>query len=353
MKFIYIILAVALFYVGSIVLLMNLSSVSNLQTVELNGEVHVVPSNIFHSQGFRNQMSAELSRAKTAITDSEILQAKRQAALGGIKSYADFHYSMMGNMIQQLLVVASFTVKAGEKLGADFNDNPKVKAFLTQTQRRLTQQVFSPLTQMNPQEQTKLYQHLDQSRTSLMSLVHNQLQKESLFKVSSTYLPKYKHDFEINKHGLKLGVSAVVGGALMFRVIRKRIVKSIEAVSVKIMGKIIAKFAAKQGVKTGGRFATIGAGALTAGAACAWGGPLALLCGTGGAVIGFLTTEYVFNELDELITRDDFESNLNDHVNTIFNELVAELSSDLDQLEKIMLSHNKPRQGKVYLKDYL
>ena len=352
MKIIYTLFAIALLYVGSVVLLMNLSSVSNLKTVEINGEVHVVPSDIFHAQGFRDEMSVELARARDAVRSSELLHAKREASLAGVKRYADFHYSMMGNMIQQVIAVATLAAKAGEQLGAGFQENPKVKTFLTQTQERLTQQVFSPLIEMDDQEQVHLYRELEQSQASLMSLIYKRVHQESIIKVSAEYLPTDQHDFQMNKHGLKFGASAVMGAAFMFRAIRKRLAKSIESLSIKIMGKIITKVATKQGIKTGGRLAAVGTTAVSAGVACAWGGPLALLCGTGGAIVGFLTTEFVFNELDELITRDDFEEELTAQVDLIFNELVATLSSNLDQLEEAMLSQNQPQREKVYLKSY-
>ena len=353
MKFFYVLLAVVLLYLGALGLLMNISSVSNLRTLEINGQVHVVPVNVLHAKKFKEQMKLELTRIRNSLTHSEILETKRRLAHAGIKSYADYHYSMMGNLTQQMLMVASLAVKAGKSLGSDFKNHPKVQAFLNQTQARLTTQVFSPLTQMNEQEQEQLYQQLSESRTSLMNLIHHQVQQQSLLTIPSRVLPKYKHEFTINKQVFKFSASATVGAALMFKSIRKRLIKSIEVTSMKLMGKIVSKFMAKQGVKTGSRLAAAGTGAVSAGAACSWGGPLMLLCGTGGAIVGFFATEFVFNKLDELITRDDFEHDLNQQVDGVFHELITELSSDIDQFEKIMLSHNTPQQEKVYLKDYL
>jgi hypothetical protein len=100
---------------------------------------------------------------------------------------------------------------------------------------------------------------------------------------------------------IRVGVSGAVfaGGAL-----------SVKAASMLIAKKLGAKIAIKAAAKAGAKWAVVATGAGGGALACSWAGPVAAICGAGGAVVAWVATDVAVIKLDELMTRDEFEANL-------------------------------------------
>lgn len=95
------------------------------------------------------------------------------------------------------------------------------------------------------------------------------------------------------------GPVAVVGGAA-----------SVKLGSKVVASKIMAKVGTKVAAKAGAKWATVASGAGVSAAACAWSGPFAALCATGGAVLTWVGVDYGMVQLDEHLNRAEFEANL-------------------------------------------
>jgi len=74
--------------------------------------------------------------------------------------------------------------------------------------------------------------------------------------------------------------------------------------------KLGTKLAAKVAAKTGTKWIAAAGGAGTGAAFCAWAGPGAAGCAVAGAVITWVGVDLAMIELDEYVTRDDFEHDL-------------------------------------------
>lgn len=92
---------------------------------------------------------------------------------------------------------------------------------------------------------------------------------------------------------------------------------AIGALSLKTLTKGFAKklgtkLAAKVAAKTGTKWIAAAGGAGTGAAFCAWAGPGAAGCAVAGAVITWVGVDLAMIELDEYVTRDDFERDLSE-----------------------------------------
>ncbi|SPJ29423.1 hypothetical protein [Falsiruegeria mediterranea] len=74
--------------------------------------------------------------------------------------------------------------------------------------------------------------------------------------------------------------------------------------------KLAIKLAAKVGTKTGMKWAATVTGGAASSAACSWTGPGAVACAVVGAAITWVVTDVAMINLDEYVTRDDFERDL-------------------------------------------
>ncbi|MCO4840995.1 MAG: hypothetical protein KC447_13000 [Rhodobacteraceae bacterium] len=101
-----------------------------------------------------------------------------------------------------------------------------------------------------------------------------------------------------NRMKYTAGTVALVGGGTL---------KVLTTVFAK---KLAIKLAAKVGTKTGMKWSAAAAGGTASTAACALTGPVAAVCGVGGAAIMWVATDVAMIKLDEYITRDDFERDL-------------------------------------------
>lgn len=91
---------------------------------------------------------------------------------------------------------------------------------------------------------------------------------------------------------------ALVGGA------------TLKAFTTAFAKKLSIKLAAKVGTKTGMKWAAAGTGAAASAGACSWAGLGAAACAVVGAAIAWVATDVAMINLDEYVTRDDFERDL-------------------------------------------
>ncbi|WP_334063339.1 hypothetical protein [Limimaricola cinnabarinus] len=113
---------------------------------------------------------------------------------------------------------------------------------------------------------------------------------------------------------------------------------AIGALSLKTLTKGFAKklgtkLAAKVAAKTGSKWIAAAGGAGTGAAVCAWAGPGAAGCAVAGAVVTWIGVDLAMIELDEYVTRDDFERDLSELIDFQKEETRQALEEMLDLKE--------------------
>ena len=95
--------------------------------------------------------------------------------------------------------------------------------------------------------------------------------------------------------------------------------------------KLGPKIAGKVAIKTGARWATVASGAGAGGILCSWAGPAAAACAVAGGVISWVGVDLAMIKLDEHVSRDEFQQELQALVDeqkaairTVLQDLVTE-----------------------------
>lgn len=108
------------------------------------------------------------------------------------------------------------------------------------------------------------------------------------------------------------------------------------AAALAVVPRIIArklgpKIAGKVAIKTGARWATVASGAGAGGILCSWAGPAAAACAVAGGVISWVGVDFAMIKLDEHVSRDEFQQELQALVDeqkaairTVLQDLVTE-----------------------------
>jgi len=126
--------------------------------------------------------------------------------------------------------------------------------------------------------------------------------------------------------------------------------------SLKALTKVFAKelgtkLAAKVAAKTGTKWVAVASGAGAGAGVCSWAGPGAAGCAVVGAVITWIGVDLAMVKLDEYVTRDDFERDLRDLIDTQKEGTRQALEEMLDGREKAVDSDQKETVKDVSLSE--
>ena len=172
------------------------------------------------------------------------------------------------------------------------------------------------------------------------------LKEIDLEEVVNNFTVKMNYELKVNsleRIGVKV-VNAVVA-AVIFKLLTKTLPKKLAAkIAAKIGEKILAKMAAKAGSKLAGAGSGFAAGT----ALCLEFGPLSVLCGIAAAAAAAIATDIAINKIDELITRDDFKTELVKDLEDLKKKLHSDLLKNFkDALTKVELEMRNTFGGKA------
>ena len=329
-----ILISVVAVYALAVLGIRFLSTISSYESVRLGDSVYVIHKDELRSESLRTTIQTNISQLRSSIKSSSVLTNRRALAAQGVERYADWHYSMEGSAIIQLIALLKLTIMGAKKIiDADIMQNEKVRSIVNKVSARLASEVFSQL-HLSEEEQVRLHNMIAQSESQVAAVLTNQLKSSSLveFPSSATFGQGSIDATALRKGFASIGVGASIG-FLMHRLIKKQGAK----VGQGIVKRVVSRAVAKQAAKQGGRWIAAGSTATIAGGSCAWMGPLALGCAVVGGVAGFIGTEYVFNRIDELVTRNELTKNLMEDVDKTIDKMVAQLTVDIDRFEAILL----------------
>jgi hypothetical protein len=225
------------------------------------------------------ERAARTASAETSHAIDPLLDDLYEPVYGGITSYADFHYTVLGEYAE--LVGAALGTAADaieDRLYDGFDDR--------------LERVASTLDA----------RFADEFRTALMQELENEIPSE----LSDVPLaPITQHAIEDTLARVRVTVPvatvmATVGGAAAIKAVSA-------AIAAKVATKVAAKAAGKGVAKGTGILGGAGLGALGG----SWGGPVGAAVGgaIGGAAAWFAVDAAVVS-IDEYFTRDDFEAEL-------------------------------------------
>ena len=215
---------------------------------------------------------------KTTPHISKQLEAVYAPIYQSIPSYADFHYSVLGEYIE--LKESAFN---------QMSDGLKERLFNGYEQRlsdALTSldKMYAKEYQIGLKQQIELIVPADQLRLPIGDLTVAILQDA----VNSAEVT-----------APLVGTAAGILGSGTLRIVATTVAK-------KIAVKVVVKATAKGVVKG----STILAGAGTGALLCSWSGPGAALCGLVGGTAAWILTDSIVVNIDEYFTREDFEAEL-------------------------------------------
>ena len=241
-----------------------------------------------------------------------LLDRVYEPVYASIPDYADFHYSIVGEY--SLLFLA---------LQGGIGDDLQQRLF----------EGFQQRTNSALQELDTLY--FESYKANLDAEIQDTLNAESVDPVlgEATQLAL---DDAVARARFSIpiaGTASIVGSGGL---------KALTAgMATKLGTMIAAKAAAKGAVKGGAVLAGVGGGAVI----CAWGGPLAVLCGAAGGIAAWLVADGAIVNLYELFRRDEFEAGLS----VLVDEHKAEMKQRIEQAlrEKSLLLDEAERDFRL------
>ena len=344
------------FLMGAHQTIKHLHRFSDVVPVHINQEIHFVPKSGLVSEKFKTKVDHLIVQIEKDFHNSSVMQNKLGISQKGVKVYADWHYSFAGNLTQQALILAQGILKAGKKLGSDFYKNPKIKAYMDTIQTKMMENLFSPLIHWTPSEKAALESTIQKHSHVFSSLLSNHLKETSSYSFSTTYFPSPFIPPTLISHNTQLIGSTSVALAIMLRKVIKKVSSKL---MIKISERLLVKTVEKGMIKASAKRSTSllggsGPAVLATGACAPFIGPFALICGASAGVGAFVATEIAANEIDEYVTRDQFEAELNLYVNDTYEKFEKDLLHDIHKIQKkLTQSQAKIHTKKVRLIDQL
>jgi hypothetical protein len=256
------------------------------------------------------ERAARIAATETSNEIGELLDELYSPVYGSISSYADFHYTILGE----------YTELAGAALGiaADAIENKLYNGF--------PERLESVANTLDAR-------FVDEFRTALMQ----ELKAEIPAELSGAPLAPITQRAIENAHA-RMKVTAPVG-AVMATVGGAASIKAVSAVIArKVATKVATKAAAKGIVKGSGILSGAGLGALGG----SWAGPVGAAVGglVGGAASWFAVDAAAIT-IDEYFTRDDFEADLrlmvDEHRSVVRNRLIAAVERKSEDMKNFTL----------------
>ena len=260
------------------------------------------------AQKLEQQQATALAQFNQQL-DSKLDDAFRPA-LNRIPYFANWYYSLQGEYTR---LASALVGNMGEYLS-----------------NQLQEQVFSELDtrleqsfqQLNQEASTLLKQNFTQLLQDMQHLIQQQgggmpLANQTVTITQVTDFDALLGQVDLSQHTLgrqvASGLSAVgafaavtMGKGLGSAVVKQSLAKTVGTKSFQLAAALMTKTAVKTAAKSGG---ALEAGAVGI-AICSPSGPIALLCGSGAAVITWLAVDKVFLEADEALNREAFENDI-------------------------------------------
>lgn len=310
-----------------------LSTISSYESIRLGDSVYVIHKDELRSEALRATLQTEISQLRSSIKSSSVLTDRRALAAQGVERYADWHYSIGGSVIMQGIAGLKLAAMGASALGADIMESEMVKSIVNKVTERLAKDVFSQLN-LSEREGARLQSMVVESQSQVAAALTHELKSSSVVELpSGAILGQGSIDATALSQGFASLGAGMGAGVLIRRLIRKQGAK----IGKVVVKRVFRRAVVKQGAKQGGRWAAAGSAAALAGGACALAGPLAAGCALVGGVAVFIGTEYVFNRIDELVTRDDLTAELMGDVDQTIDQMVAQLTVSLDRFEALLL----------------
>ena len=306
-----------------------LSTISSYESIRLGDSVYVIHKDELRSESLRTTIQTNIRQLRISLKNSSVLTNRRALAAQGVERYADWHYSMEGSLIMQGIAL----LKGAEALGAKIMESETFRSTVNTVSARLASEVFSQL-HLSEEEEVRLHNMIAQSESQVAMVLTNQLKSSSLvdFPSSATF-GQASIDATAN-YKLIASIGTIFGVRFLIRsLIKKQGAKAGQA----IVKRVVIRAVAKQATKQGGRFAAAGSAAAVAGGACALAGPLGAGCAIVAGLAAFIGSEYVFNRIDELVTRDELTAKLMSDVNQTIDKMVSQMTVGIDRFEAILL----------------
>ena len=256
------------------------------------------------------ERAARTARTQTSNEINPLLDELYRPVYGGITSYADFHYTVLGEYTELVGAALGSAADAIEKkLYNDFDER--------------LERVASTLDARFADEfRTALMQELQAEIPSVLSDVPlapitQRAIEDALARVQVT---------------VPVGtVMAAIGGAAAIKAVSA-------AIAAKVATKVAAKAAGKGVAKGTGILGGIGAGALVG----SWlGPPGAAIGGIIGGAAAWLAVDAAVISIDEYFNRDDFEADLrmmvDEHRSVVRSHLISALEQKSEDIENFTL----------------
>jgi hypothetical protein len=291
----------------------------------------------------RSRFEAEIDAARAAETQRAATEIDRALdalfadAEAGVEKYLDWYFSVLGEYERLFAHLGS---RSTDRIGALVNAElekavlagPRIGERLSEAHRRIAAGSTARLT-------------------AVAAEVGGRLQREAASKPCWTEalqipaIPAIERD--VRAATIAMGSGLAVGGLVAARVVAGRFSQSVATrlASRRAYGSA-ASVAGRVAGKRGGSLLVAGG---TATAACAPGGPLALICGLVAGVVTWVTVDKALVMIDELRFRDEMRAEILDGLREQKAELSQELRASHGALIEAMASRVHASVDRVFI----